>query len=212
MNLICDMPNLKSNPNNLGYYPKLINNQLYNFTNQPIWLPEVPSEISSIEINFEFTTGDVVGGGDYWVLLGQKNSNRTCPQIEIEDYQIQFYTSSSSSSWLTRMVAPVEVNTTYIFNAKWDNIDKKIVATLTEKGGTTVPLTVYSGYTDTTNSINWENYGTLCSDGGNYSFNGLFDLAKSYVKINGSMWWQGLTPVDCEGLLVQPFEAIGGVQ
>lgn len=212
MSLICDMPNLKSNPNQLGYYSKMIDNQLYNFTNQQIWLPEVPSEINSIEINFEFTTGDEVGGGSYWVLLGQKGSNRTCPQIEIEDYQIQFYTSYDTGSWLTRMVAPVETNTTYVLNAKWNNVDKQIVATLTDKNGTTVSLTVYSGYTDTTDGIVWEDYGTLCSDGGGHFFNGLFDLAKSYIKINGGVWWQGLTKVDCEGLLVQAFEISGGVQ
>lgn len=211
MSLICNMPNLKSNPNNRNYYPKVVNNQLCNFTNQQVWLPEVPQEINSIEINFEFTTGDVVGGGDYWVLLGQKGSNRTCPQIEIEDYQIQFYTSADTGSWLTRMVAPVEVNTTYVLNAKWNNVDKKIIATLTDKDGTTVPLTVYSSsYTDTTDGIVWEDYGTLCSDGGGYFFNGLFDLSKSYIKINGGMWWKGLTKIDCSHLLAQPFEALGG--
>lgn len=212
MSLLCNMPNLKSNPNYRNYYPKVVNNQLCNFNNQPLWLPEIPQEINSIEINFEFTTGNMVGGGSYWVLLGQKNTNRTCPQIEIDDYQIQFYTSYDTGSWLTRMVAPVEVNATYTFNAKWNNTDKKIVATLTDKDGTTVPLTVYSRSTDTTDGIVWQDYGTLCSDGSASFFNGLFDLSKSYIKINGEMWWQGLTKVDCSHLLAQPFEASGGVQ
>ena len=215
MTIILDMPNLTTSTSIYReYYPTLTDGCWLKYFGGS-YATQIPSEpfltqINSFEINIKFIADIVNDGSTYWCLLGQKTQNRGCPQIEIESGYIKLITSESTGAWTGAIRAPINAKTIYTLNCSWDNINNKIVGTVTDEQGVVTHLEPYASYTDSTTKIVWQDYAVLGSDQGSTYFNGKINLEDSYIKINGELWWEGLTEVDVSPIFSQQYEAIGG--
>lgn len=146
----------------------------------------LPSSITSYEFVAKFTTGSDITTKQG--ILANSKTNRATPQIGLDSTNtFVFDHPVNSTTWATVKGLTPQANTTYWVKAIWDG-------------------TTFSGYyktseeteytllgTDSATTIYWVEQIGIGIDLTRYPFFGSIDLKESYININGSRWWTGMS-------------------
>ena len=187
----------KNNPSTLSIKPNvdiagsLTNNNgvLSGFSESNYALvPDIPSNIESLEIVFKYTTTDDVTTRQ--TVYGQNIVNKTTPQLTIGNGNglSQNLLSLDADNWGTGILTletPV-ANTTYTAKTTWDNVSKTHKFFLAVNNGDFVEQGSVSQET-----VYWVEQLKIGLDMNLNPWLGSIDLNGCYININGSRWWSG---------------------
>lgn len=153
-------------------------------------VPDIPSNIESLEIVFKYTTTDDVTTRQS--VYGQNIVNETTPQLTIghDNGLSQSLLSLGANNWGTgvyTLETPV-ANTTYTAKTTWDNVSKTHKFFLAVNNGDFVEQGSVSQET-----VYWVEQLKIGLDINAYPWFGSIDLNGCYININGSRWWSGMT-------------------
>lgn len=153
-------------------------------------VPDIPSNIESLEIVFKYTTTDDVTTRQS--VYGQNIVNETTPQLTIGNGNglSQNLLSLGADNWGTgiyTLETPV-ANTTYTAKTTWDNVSKTHKFFLAVNNGDFVEQGSVSQET-----VYWVEQLKIGLDINIYPWLGSIDLNGCYININGSRWWSGMS-------------------
>lgn len=145
------------------------------------------------KIHLKITTNASTNADKY--IIGQPSTNYTTPQLALNGSKLKLWLSSNKSSWniTSGSSCSIDLNTNSVYE-----VDLEFTGT-----AYTVSVDGVVGLTITTSTADYS--GTypliLGFDKGNTAFNGLIDLAESYIQINGVEVWRGFSKTILSGCI-----------